>query len=450
MRLNSPVKPTYTTTFEGGRTLAVNDEKALRRAVLACLLWEDTFYESGEAIADRIKTLSAKVNPRKVYDLALEAKKVHKLRHVPLWVALALLGNKNKAGVNVAQLISETVVRPDELAEILAMYWKDGRKPLANQLKQGLADAFTKFNPFELLKWNKNDAAIKLRDVMFLVHPQPKNAEQAKAYKAIANNVSTGEAEKMTKTRVDTWERRLSAGEDKGSSFIKLMSDNKLGATAFISNVRNMVQAGVPEQLIRDYARKVKTELILPFRFVSAARAVPQLEDMFEEMMLRCLENQPKLSGRTALLIDVSGSMFGVKVADKSDLDRFDAAAALAMLAREMCDSVDVYSFSDAIARIPARRGFALREAIRDSQRHNGTYLRGALDNLRGQGYDRVIVFTDGESHDGLAVNIAEKQYMLNVASHRNAVAHGAWEEVQGFSESVMRYIMELEKDSMR
>lgn len=450
MKLNSPVKPAYTYTYEGGKTLAVNDEQALRRAVLSCLLWEDTFYESGESIADRIRNLSMKVNPRKVVDLALEAKKIHKLRHVPLWVALALLGNKNKGGVNVAGLISDTVVRPDEMAEILAMYWKDGRKPLANQLKVGLADAFTKFNAFELLKWNKNDATIKLRDVMFLVHPQPKNAEQAKAFKAIANNVSTTEAEKMTNTRVDTWERRLSAGEDKAQSFIKLMNDNKMGATAFISNVRNMLQAGVPEQLIRDYARKVKTELILPFRFVSAARAVPQLEDMFEEMMLRCLDGQPKLPGRTALVIDVSGSMFGPKVSEKSDLDRFDAAAALAMLAREMCETVDVYSFSNRTVRVPAHRGFALREAIRSSQGHGGTDLDQALQTVRGQGYDRVIVFTDGESRTSINGGIAPKQYMLNVAAYRNAVAHGAWEEVQGFSESVMRYIMELEKDSMR
>lgn len=449
MRLNSPVKPTYTTTFEGGKTLAVNDEKALRRAVLACLLWEDTFYESGEDIATRIQKLSRSVKPQKVVDLALEAKKTHKLRHVPLWVMVALLDHPQKSQVNLSKFIVNTIQRPDELAEILAMYWKDGRKPLANQLKVGLSAAFSKFNAFELLKWNKNDAAIKLRDVMFLVHPTPCNEEQAKVFKAIANNVSTTEAEKVTQTKVDTWERRLSAGADKAQSFIELMEKNKLGATAFISNVRNMVQAGVPEHLIRDYARKVKTELILPFRFVSAARAVPQLEDMFEEMMLRSLASHEKLPGRTALVIDVSGSMFGVKVAAKSELERFDAAAALAMLAREICETVDVYSFSDKLVRIPARRGFALREAISNSQRHGGTYLRSALDSL-GAGYDRVIVFTDGESHDGISNRIAPKQYMLNVAAYHNAVAHGAWEEVQGFSESVMRYILELEKDSMR
>ena len=45
-----------------------------------------------------------------------------------------------------------------------------------------------------------------------------------------------------------------------------------------------------------------------------------------------CMENQPKLPGKTVFLVDVSGSMFGKRVSEKSDLDRFDAAAALAVL----------------------------------------------------------------------------------------------------------------------
>ena len=38
-------------THEGALTTILSDEQALRRSVLACMLWEQEFYESGETIA---------------------------------------------------------------------------------------------------------------------------------------------------------------------------------------------------------------------------------------------------------------------------------------------------------------------------------------------------------------------------------------------------------------
>ena len=42
--------------------------------VLACLLWENQFYEDGVEIAGRIKELVPKVAPEKVAALAVEAR----------------------------------------------------------------------------------------------------------------------------------------------------------------------------------------------------------------------------------------------------------------------------------------------------------------------------------------------------------------------------------------
>lgn len=46
-------------------------ELELRRTVLSCLLFEDTFYESGSSIAQRIAELVPKVAPEVVSSLAL-------------------------------------------------------------------------------------------------------------------------------------------------------------------------------------------------------------------------------------------------------------------------------------------------------------------------------------------------------------------------------------------
>ena len=57
-RLNTNVR-----TYEGAPAYPhLTDLQQLRRSVLACLLWEDSFYESGQSIADRIQEFAAKVN----------------------------------------------------------------------------------------------------------------------------------------------------------------------------------------------------------------------------------------------------------------------------------------------------------------------------------------------------------------------------------------------------
>jgi 60 kDa SS-A/Ro ribonucleoprotein len=50
-------------THEGGTAQHLNPELQLRRSVMACMLWEDSFYESGIDIAERIKQLVPLVKP---------------------------------------------------------------------------------------------------------------------------------------------------------------------------------------------------------------------------------------------------------------------------------------------------------------------------------------------------------------------------------------------------
>jgi hypothetical protein len=81
------------TTHEGGIAVRINEEQQLRRSVLSCMLWENAYYEDGKEIADRIAGLVGKVNPKVVYDLAIEAREEMKLRHVPLFLECKMLKN---------------------------------------------------------------------------------------------------------------------------------------------------------------------------------------------------------------------------------------------------------------------------------------------------------------------------------------------------------------------
>ena len=407
--------------------------RQLKRVTLASMLFEKQFYLDGKDHHVLVKELCGQVDPQKVADLAVEARTKFKLRHIPLVLTRELA----RSGKLQADVLSSVIQRPDEMGEFIAHYWADGKQPLSNQVKKGLAASFHKFNEYQLAKWNKGSAAVKLRDVLFLTHAKPKDATQEALFKRIA--------EDQLETP-DTWEVALSGGADKCETFTRLMQENKLGALAFLRNLRNMTSAGVDNSLIRAYGKQLNVDKVLPFRFIAAARIVPQLEDMLEEMMFRALASHPKLPGKTVVVVDVSGSMFGTKISAKSDLDRFDAAAALAVLCRELCEEVEIYSFSYSAKRVAPRRGFALVEAIRDSQQHGGTALGQSMQEIdRQTKYDRVIVFTDEQSYDRPAAPKG-RGYVINVASYQNGINHSQWVEINGFSEAVFDYLLEYEK----
>ncbi|MBV8630742.1 MAG: TROVE domain-containing protein, partial [Silvibacterium sp.] len=71
-------------THEGAPAAPIDAEAELRRSVLACLLWEDQFYEDGVTIAERIAGLVPRVEAAKVAALAVEARERMKVRHAPL------------------------------------------------------------------------------------------------------------------------------------------------------------------------------------------------------------------------------------------------------------------------------------------------------------------------------------------------------------------------------
>ena len=418
-------------THEGAPAKQISPELQLRRSVLACMLWEDQFYEDGVAIAGRIRELVARVPAEKVAALAVEAREKMKLRHAPLLLAreMARLATHRHL---VAETLTRVIQRADELTEFVAIYWSEGKQPLSAQVKKGLAAAFTRFDEYALAKYNRA-TPVKLRDVLFLSHAKPVDAAQAELWKRLVE----GELDTP-----DTWEVALSSGADKREAWERLLSESKLGALALLRNLRNMAEAKVSEQAIRDGLSRMKTDRVLPFRFIAAARYAPQWEAELEKAMLRSLKGQSKLPGKTVLLVDVSGSM-DAPLSRRSEMRRNDAAYGLAVLLREIAENVSIYTFSDRLVRVPARQGFALRDALNASQPHNGTYLGQALKGLD-EAYDRLIVITDEQSHDPVP-NPKARGYMLNVASYQNGVGYGAWMHVDGWSDSVIEYIRAAE-----
>ncbi|HEY4356498.1 MAG TPA: TROVE domain-containing protein [Acidobacteriaceae bacterium] len=436
LRVGAPLRSTFARTHEGAPAAPVTPEQALRRSVLACMLWENEFYESGQTIADRIAALVPQVEANKVAALAVEARTAMKLRHAPLLLVREMARHATHRDL-VAETLARVIQRADELAEFVAIYWKAGKQPLSGQVKKGLAAAFTRFDEYALAKYDR-EGAVRLRDVLFLCHAKPVDAAQAALWKRLAaSELATP----------DTWEVALSANGkngDKREVWERLLVANKLGALALLRNLRNLKAAGVDEGLVEHALASVRTDRVLPFRFLSAARYAPQWEEALERAMFRSLSEAGRLPGRTVLLVDVSGSMV-VPLSRKSEMLRTDAAYGLAILLREICEKVSVYTFSTDAEFVAPRRGFALRDAMERSQAHGGTELGRAIEKVeRTERYDRIIVITDEQSHDRVPAPQG-KGYVINVASAQNGVGYGAWNHIDGWSEAVLEYIRELE-----
>ncbi|WP_416398155.1 TROVE domain-containing protein [Allohahella sp. A8] len=440
-KLNTARKPTVFTE-QGAQAKRINPEQQLRRLVMSCMLWEKEFYVDGQTISEQIFDAVKHAGAHASALIAMQARSSMNLRHAPLLVAASMAYHFRGDPV-VGRTIADVIQRADELAEIISIcahlngVTPDKVKPvLGAQVKKGVAEAFQKFDAYSMAKYNRK-SAITLRDALFLVHAKPKDEAQA----AIWQKLIDGKLESP-----DTWEVGLSGGGDKKETFERLLAEGKLGYLALLRNLRNMVEAKVDLSLVRDaLAARKGAGRVLPFRFVAAARQAPQLEPAIDAALLASLEELPKLKGRTAVLIDVSGSMEYDKVSARSDMSRLDAAATLGAVIP--AEELRVFTFSMSLVECPARRGMAGVDVIIGSQPHGGTYLGQAVSDLmRLVEYDRLIVITDEQSADRVP-DPKGRAYMINVASNKNGVGYGKWIHIDGFSESVIRYIQALESE---
>lgn len=463
MRMNVKTKRSHvyseTRTAGGYGPLAAKQdaESQLRRATMACLLWEDIAYADGTTAANNIRRLVPEVAPEVASSIAVEARMTQKLRHVPLLIVREMAKHDSHRGL-VCDTLARVIRRPDELSEFVSMYWadNDGKKSLSAQVKRGLASAFRKFDEYQLGKWSQKDREIKLRDVLFLCHAKPKDSEQEDLWKRlVGGQLATP----------DTWEVGLSAAksdEEKRAVWERLISSGKLGSLALMKNLRNMESVGVSRASFQEAFEKCRPDMLLPIDFLRARVAAPTWSRQIESLMLRCAAEWPKITGWTIFVVDVSGSM-SHSLSSKSQFTRMDAAAAMAVLASEVCENISVYATAGndaarrhATAKIEPVRGFALADAItraRNVLGGGGIFTRQVCDVLREheEQPDRIIIFSDSQDCDfpssGQPKPHGKRNYIVDVSCNSHGINYdGVWDaEVSGWSKHFLRYIAELE-----
>ncbi|MGI4733741.1 MAG: TROVE domain-containing protein [Janthinobacterium lividum] len=205
--LNFRSKATPVRNHEGALAYPLSPALELYAAVATAAL-NDQFYEAADTRLVRLRELVAQNEPMFVARLAVYAREQLHLRSVPL-VLTVELARRHRGDNLVSRLVARVVQRADEILELLAYYaqanGRTGAKTLgrlSKQVQHGLALAFNRFDAYQLAKYDRDGAAVRLRDALFLVHPKPRDAAQ----QAVFDQLVAG-----TLPVPYTWETELSA-----------------------------------------------------------------------------------------------------------------------------------------------------------------------------------------------------------------------------------------------
>lgn len=392
-RFNLKTPGTKTTNLAGGKAYKHAPKMELALAVVSTFL-ENKHYENSDDRIARIKNLVSLVPDEYVAKLAVFVRTKMYLRSVS-HLLVAELAKKHTGDTLVSQTIEAVAPRPDDLLEIVSILIDDKKKAakLSKQVKRGVRHALLHYSPYQLAKYRGEGKNLKMVDLFNLCHPNPSFAteQQQQAWKALLNGELKNE---------ETWEARLSSGEDKEKVWTDMISKKKLGYMALLRNLRNIENQANEKTKKIAAGQIVEMEAIrkskqLPFRFYNAYENVSSriMRDAVADAMDIALDNVPQFEGRTLVAIDCSGSMSGDCIKKASI---FGAA-----LVRS--NDADLILFDDKVKmmRVLSKTPvIAMAERIQQEATGGGTNTSLVFDHAAStkEKYARIIILSDNES----------------------------------------------------
>jgi len=415
-----------TTNYEGGLAFYRSPLYRLYARAATTFVNEDRFYES--ATTSDMKLIKAihdavEVDPDFVLALAYYLRTELHMRSAPVVILgeCANLGVGPKAKMSPRKVVAACMQRPDDMTELVAYQFARNKKAprskgkLPMMLKYGIARAFPKFDAYQLAKYSR-DADVRLKDVMFLTHPRPRNIIQAMDWLQLAND---------NLPAPKTWEVMRSTGQMTWHDVINQIfyKDGVVNNyMAILRNLRNcLLSPSVTEEDIALLSKMITDEQaisrsrVLPFRYLAAyvelysIAPVPIRLDSGESIvrspapLLSALEtaakisirNLPRLPGRTCVAIDVSGSMDN-RVSKRSIIKASHIANMMGLIADCISDTAYVCTFGSKLNWITPNHNALLENAMRASA-DGATYLYLVFEALLKKEIevDRIMVFTD-------------------------------------------------------
>lgn len=466
-------------SYNGNPQDIKNSAQQLYEIIVMTLYGKDEYYESTDVRVKRLELLINEVAKNNGLDFVanaiIHARTAMNIRSMPLILTVLFakaLREQNKQYPHMRQVVCDVIQRADQITDMYAValgYFKD-KKVIPMAIKRGVADAFNKFNEYNLAKYNR-DGKIKMRDILRIVHPTAINAEQGVLFEKIM---------KDTLEAPYTWEVELSKNgqlpeaerKTKAQLWGELITSKKLGYMALLRNLRNIKEAGVSAEVMSTvYTRLADPEQVakskqLPFRFISAYDNVQQFSDSKLQTALSkavdaSLSGLPRLGEHVWIIIDCSGSMGGGYYGSFNGANAPIRTAALfaAALTKANAEAknIKVTMFSDSAFNVGVdtiSSVLSITEKFMSKVVGGGTNLQGALDLKNGLGFepDTVIVLSDMQVdmlRSRKSTNIFDKD-CLKIAINLNAYNTtpvselDGWYQLSGWSERLFDFIPAL------
>ncbi|MFC6721572.1 TROVE domain-containing protein [Halobacteriaceae archaeon SHR40] len=482
---------TRTTNHEGGEAFEPADPRlALYKRTINQLL-EDSYYESDEehlaAVVQRFDA-AADEDPEFVLKLAAYARQELYLRDIPQ-VLLVLAANDDRFKDDLDEsLIREwapaIIQRMDETATALAVHDDlfGGTAPWP--LRRGIEDALVEMaDAYTLGKYTLSRREVTLYDVFNRVHPEPVDEQQEELFERFMRGDLDDYPNVDPLPSPNTWETVISDWGNTQDAWETLIENDEytLPIFASIRNLRNMLQAGVDEEVIVDHLdlEAVRHAPLYPFRYYQAYKTLqqagiqaPAVESWLEQAIDVSVEHVPNGLGETFVAVDLSGSMDS-HLSDNSTLTRKEIGSLFGAILAER--GARVGGFGDDFQTVPMHVDAPVlqrQDALLGIDEQVGHSTNGwkALRHLREEAIavDRIVVFTDMQIWDSRirfsddANTIREKfdnyraavapeasLYMIDLASYGDLVTPEGYEDVyniSGWSENVLEFIEHAEE----
>ena len=459
------------TTNHKGAAAWIRTPKAELFLLGASSFNEDSTYETAVDRNVRVRDLVKKIvaeDPQWLVDFVNWLRNKANIRTQSMIIALE--GAKAMAEAGVAggrKLVDVALQRADEPAEAIAYWHTTYCRKLPAAVKRGIADAAVRlYNERSVFKYDSKGKSVRFADVIQLVHPDPKNARQSDVFKFALDrryndNVEVPASLNVVAARQEVKqfsgaELRKMANEGTLTEFIRKSGmtwenvssvidggmDAKawesvipvMGYMALLRNLRNFLDKGVSSRVLGAVLDKIRNpeevakSKQLPFRFMSALNEVGHnlvVAGALSEALDHSISNIPALDGKTLVLVDMSGSMFGYSPARDYATTAAIFGSALALKA----EKADLVRFGTGSEKVTFKKGGSashLAKKIKTSM--GGTNTMGAV-NAHFNGHDRVVVLTDeqadryygGHRYGNYGVDVPV--YVWNLAGYKSSSA---------------------------
>ena len=307
-KFNNVKKSEQKTTYEGGKAYKRDSATSWLNFLFSSYL-EDTFYENGNAQIKRFIELTSVVGEEygpvfvaKAADFARNELGMRSVTHLT-----AAMLNHQKFPYK-REYLRRLFYRPDDIGETFAAVEKLGDKH-SHALVRAAGDTLSSLSEYQLSKYGDKKAKWNMYDLINVTH----------AHSAAIDKFKNGTLEEA-----DTWENKISGergSSENHSEWKRLVEEGKLGYLALIRNLRYIMnifdidRSWIVNNLVPQLTNKekIRKSMVFPYQIYAAYRNMqtssPVVISALDEAFRIACGNVEELSGDSAVILDVSGSM---------------------------------------------------------------------------------------------------------------------------------------------